>query len=561
MTQPWLAGYPAEVPAEISTDGFQSLTDLLAQACRRHAARPALVSMGRAMTYAELDANADALAAWIQQTGMPKGSRIVLMMPNVMAYMVVLLGVLRAGMVAVGGNPLYTARELTHLIKDSGAKAVFVLENFAATLADAGAQAPVEHTVVVSVGDFLGVKGALVNFVLRHVRKKVHAYHLPGSVPLRRALALGKKRPFQPVPAAMDDVAILQYTGGTTGVPKGAMLTHHNLVANVLQVQAVARPVLRGEPMAIMAALPLYHIFALMVCGLFALHMGMRCVLVANPRDLDSLVDAWRRDPVDIFPAVNTLFNGLANFPAFAKLDFSRLRLCFGGGAAVQRSVAENWQRITGRPIIEGYGLSETSPLACVNPTDSTAYSGDIGLPVPSTDMAMLDDAGRRQPYGTPGEVGIRGPQVMKGYWRRPDETQNAFTADGFFRTGDIGIMSPEGRIRLIDRKKDMILVSGFNVYPAEVEDVAALHPGVLECVAVGIPDARTGEAVKLFVVPKDPGLTEEALLEWCAGRLTAYKRPHACEFRSSLPKSNVGKILRRELRDESTPRSSDASE
>jgi len=551
MQKPWLSSYPDGVPPEISTDGYQSLADLLDQACRKHAQRPALVSMGRRLSYAQLDRHADAVAAWLQHTGLPAGSRIVLMMPNVMAYLVILLGALRAGMVVVGGNPLYTERELAHLLNDCDASALFVLENFADTAAKVLERAPLKHVVLVSAGDLLGAKGWMVNFALRHVLKKIPACHLPDARRLRDVLADGRRRQRQPVRVDMDDVAMLQYTGGTTGVPKGAMLTHRNLVANILQVQAIARPVLRGEPMVIMAALPLYHVFALMVCGLFALHMGMRSVLITDPRNLRDLVRAWRRDPVHIFPAVNTLFNGLANFPEFARLDFSGLRLCFGGGAAVQKAVAENWQRITGRPLIEGYGLSETSPLVCVNETNSQAYSGDIGLPVPSTEVVMLDDQGVPQPYGSPGELSIRGPQVMKGYWNRPDETAKAFTADGFFRTGDIGIMNSQGRVRLVDRKKDLVLVSGFNVYPAEVEDVVASHPGVLECVVVGVPDSRTGEALKLFVVRKDPALTESALLAWCAQRLTAYKRPHACEFRDALPKSNVGKILRRVLRDE----------
>jgi long-chain acyl-CoA synthetase len=551
MQRPWLSGYPDDVPAEIDTGGYDSLTDLLDRACRRHASRVALVSLGCRLRYADLDRRADAVAAWLQASGLPAGSRIALMMPNVMAYMVILLGVLRAGMTVVGVNPLYRERELEHQLQDSGAQAIFILENFASTLARVPAGSRPRHTVLVSAGDLLGAKGWLVNVVVRYVQRRVPRCRLDGAIRFGAVLDRGARLPRRAAPVGMDDVAVLQYTGGTTGVPKGAMLTHRNLVANVLQVEAVALPVLRDEAMTIMTALPLYHVFALMVCGLFAIHKGMGSVLIADPRDLRSLVGAWRRDPPHIFPAVNTLFNGLANFPAFATLDFSSLRLCFGGGAAVQEAVAAAWQRITGRIIIEGYGLSETSPLVCVNPTNSESYSGDIGLPVPSTDIVMLDDAGVVQPYGSPGELSVRGPQVMKGYWGYPEETAKVFSAEGFFRTGDIGIMNEHGRVRIVDRKKDMILVSGFNVYPAEVESVVAAHPGVLECAAVGIPDARTGEAVRLYVVRKDPSLTQEQVLSWCAARLAAYKRPHSCEFRSALPKSNVGKILRRALRDE----------
>lgn len=551
MQRPWLSGYPDGVPAEIDIGAYESLVDLLDQACHRHASRVALVSLGCRLRYADLDRHANAVAAWLQSKGLPAGSRVALMMPNVMAYMVVLLGVLRAGMTVVGVNPLYRERELEHQLQDSQSQAIFILENFAATLDKVPAANRPRHVVLVSVGDLLGPKGWLVNFVVRHLRRRVPSCRLDGAVRFGNVLSQGAKAPRRAVAASMDDVAVLQYTGGTTGVPKGAMLTHGNLVANVLQVEAVARPVLRDEAMTIMTALPLYHVFALMVCGLFAVHRGISSVLIADPRDLRALVGAWRRDPPHIFPAVNTLFNGLANFPAFARLDFSTLRLCFGGGAAVQEAVASTWQRVTGRTIIEGYGLSETSPLVCVNPTNAQSYSGDIGLPVPSTDIVMLDDAGVVQPYGSPGELSVRGPQVMKGYWGCPEETARVFSADGFFRSGDIGIMNEQGRVRIVDRKKDLILVSGFNVYPAEIESVVAAHPGVLECAAVGVPDARTGEAVRLYVVRKDPSLTPEQVLSWCAERLTAYKRPHSCEFREALPKSNVGKILRRALRDE----------
>lgn len=517
MNKPWLRHYPEDVPAEISTEDYSSLVDLLGQACRRHAQRPALTLMGCSLSYKELDQKAEAVAAWIQQQGLPAGSRVALMMPNVMAYMIVLLGVLRAGMVAVNVNPLYSSRELEHQLKDSGAELVFILENFAATLAAIPASAQPRLAVVGAVGDLLGMKGWLANIAVRYVKRMVPAYQLPNAIALRTVFAQGAAATFSAPDIGMDDVALLQYTGGTTGTPKGAMLTHRNLVANVLQVQAVARPALgdlSGPPLTILSALPLYHIFALTVCGLFAAHAGMRSVLIVNPRDLASVVQAWRRNPIHIFPAVNTLFNGLVNRSDFAALDFSDLRLCFGGGAAVQRAVAQRWQKTTGKPLIEGYGLSETSPVVSVNPTNATAYSGTIGFPVPSTDIVLLDDQERVVPLGEPGEVSVYGPQVMRGYWQRPKDTADAFSAQGFFKTGDIGIMDEQGQVRLVDRKKDMILVSGFNVYPNEVEEVAAGHPGVLECAAVGIPDPHSGETIKLYVVKKDSALTEQQLRE-----------------------------------------------
>ncbi|GAB2898041.1 AMP-binding protein [Paralcaligenes ginsengisoli] len=556
MEKPWLLHYPKDVPAEINTGNYSSLVDLLDQACKKHADRRALTLMGRSLLYRDLDRHADAVAAWIQQQGLPAGSRVALMMPNAMPYMVVFMGVLRAGMVAVNINPMYSERELEHQLQDCRPELIFILENFAATLAAVPGDQRPGRVVIVSLGDLLGLKGRLVDLVVRYVKRLIPPYSLAGALRFRAVLEQGAKAVFTRPVVAMDDLAVLQYTGGTTGVPKGAMLTHRNLVANVLQVRAVARPALgdlSGEPLTILSALPLYHIFALTVCGLFAVHAGMCSVLIVNPRDLSTIVQAWRRDPIHIFPAVNTLFNGLANRTEFAALDFSALRLCFGGGAAVQRAVAEKWQQITGKPLIEGYGLSETSPVVCVNPTDAGEYSGDIGFPLPSTDIVLFDNQEQPVALGEPGEVGIRGPQVMKGYWQRLDETAQSFTKDGFFKSGDIGIMSEQGRIRLVDRKKDMILVSGFNVYPSEIEEVVAAHPGVLECAAIGLPDARTGEMVKLYVVKKDQSLDERQLRDWCAERLAAYKRPHRIEFRTELPKSNVGKILRRALRDEAS--------
>ncbi|HUG57632.1 MAG TPA: AMP-binding protein, partial [Candidimonas sp.] len=447
---------------------------------------------------------------------------------------------------------LYTARELEHQLSDSCAAAIFILENFATTLAAVPASAMPRRIVLVSVGDMLGLKGRAINFVLRYFKRAIPAYVLAGTAPFERVLREGASLSWTRPVIAMDDVAILQYTGGTTGIPKGAMLTQRNLVANVLQVQAVAQPALGtlpGEPLTVLSALPLYHIFALTLCGLFSVHTGLCSVLVANPRDAASVFRAWRRDPISIFPGVNTLFNSLVNRDQFAALDFSRLKLCLGGGAAVQRAVAEKWKAVTGLPLIEGYGLSETSPVVSANPTDASDYSGDIGFPLPLTDVMLLDDKGRQAAPGEAGELGVRGPQVMLGYWQRPDETQQAFSDQGFFKTGDIALISPEGRLRLVDRKKDMILVSGFNVYPNEIEEVVAAHPGVLECAAVGVPDDKTGEAIKLFVVKKDAGLDDQALRDWCRTRLTAYKRPHLFEYRTELPKSNVGKILRRSLR------------
>lgn len=546
--------YLENVPAEISVDAYGSLVDMLDQACHKHGARRALTLMGRDLSYSQLDRKADAIAAWLQQQGLPQGSRVALMMPNVMPYMVIFLGILRAGMVAVNVNPLYTGRELEHQLHDCGAEAIFILENFAPALAAVPVSVRPRRVVLASVGDLLGTKGWAINFTLRHIKRAIPPCTLAGTVSFRSALRNGMGLKLARPQISLDDVALLQYTGGTTGTPKGAMLTHRNLVANVLQVQAVARPALgdmAGEPLTILGALPLYHIFALTLCGLFAVHAGMRNVLIANPRDLGSIVQAWRRDPVDIFPGVNTLFNSLVNRGDFAALDFSRLRLCLGGGAAVLRTVAEKWRKVTGLPLIEGYGLSETSPVVSANSTIATEYSGDIGFPVPSTEVMLLDNEGLAVPEGEPGELAVRGPQVMQAYWQRPDETLQAFSDQGFFKTGDIAVISPGGRLRLIDRKKDMILVSGFNVYPNEIEEVVAEHPGVLECVAVGVPDDHTGEAVKVFVVRKDAALDDRALREWCRTRLTGYKRPRLFEYRTELPKSNVGKILRRVLRDE----------
>ncbi|WP_241075133.1 AMP-binding protein [Achromobacter insuavis] len=553
MTRPWLAHYPKGVPADISVDGYASLTDLLDRACKQYATRIACTAMGSDITYAQLDAHGHGFAAWLQSLGLPKGSRVALMMPNVPAYLVALLGTLRAGHAVVNVNPLYTPDELQRQLLDSGAAVIVILENFAHTLQSVSDRGQLKHVVVTGPGDLLGgLKAPLVNLAARYIKKLVPAWHIDGAQMLPKVLATGAGLPFTAPAISMDDLAVLQYTGGTTGVPKGAMLTHRNLTSNVMQMEAVAAPALHDmtdRQITVLSALPLYHVFAMTVCGLYGMYAGMRNVLVINPRDQPSLINAWRKTPINVFPGVNTLFNALVHNEDFARLDFSGLRLALGGGMAVQQAVAERWLKITGRPLIEGYGLSETSPVATVNPCDATAYSGSIGLPLPSTYVAILDDAGNEVPLGERGEVSIRGPQVMAGYWQKPDETRDVMTADGFFRTGDIGIMDDKGYTRIVDRKKDMITVSGFKVYPNEVEAAVSQMPGVLECAAIGVPDEHSGEAVKVFVVKKDASLTEAQVQQWCKDKLTGYKRPRFVEFRDELPKSNVGKILRRELR------------
>ncbi len=552
MTRPWLSHYPQGVPADISADGYVSLVDLLDRACDRYASRVACTSLGRDISYGRLDRHARHFAGWLQSLRLARGTRVALMMPNVPAYLACLLGILRAGHVVVNVNPLYKPAELRRQMEDSGAEVIVVLERFAHVVQEARAQTALRHVVVVAIGDLLGgAKELAVNFVARHVKKVVPPWRMADARTLAAVLNTGRRAGYREEALSMDDLAVLQYTGGTTGIPKGAMLTHRNLVNNVLQTEAVAWPALHDIPgqMTIISALPLYHVFAMTVCGLYGIHAGMRNLLILDPRDQTALVKAWRRTPVNIFPGVNTLFNALLHHTGFASLDFSALRLTFGGGMAVQAAVAERWMALTGRPVIEGYGLSETSPVAAVNPTNSLEYSGSIGLPLPSTDIAILDDAGHPVPDGQRGEVCIRGPQVMRGYWRRPDETRMVMTEDGYFRTGDIGVMDEQGYVRIVDRKKDMITVSGFKVYPNEVEDAIAALPGVREVAAVGVDDGYSGEVVKAYVVRDDADLTEAQVKEWCRARLTAYKCPRKVEFREELPKSNVGKILRRELR------------
>jgi long-chain acyl-CoA synthetase len=554
MEKIWLKSYPPGVPAEIDAGRYASITALLEESFGAYRTKPAFACMGKSMTYGELDDLSRRLAAWFQSRGIARGARIAIMMPNVLQYPVALAAILRAGYVVVNVNPLYTPRELQHQLKDSGAEAIVILENFAATLDAVIANTNVKHVVVAAMGDLLGVKGCLVNFVVRRVKKMVPAWTLPGHVRFNDALSAGARASFKPVEQKPDDVAFLQYTGGTTGVSKGATLLHSNLIANVLQSAAWTEPALAklpaGQQGVTVAALPLYHVFALTVCGLLTMRTGGLAILIPNPRDIAGMIKELHGYSITTFPAVNTLYNAILNHPDFSKLDFSKLLVANGGGMAVQEAVAKRWYEQTHTPIIEGYGLSETSPCVTCNSTTATEYTGTIGLPLPSTEISIRDDEGKELGIGEPGEICIRGPQVMAGYWQRPEETAKVMTADGYFKSGDVGVMNARGYVKLVDRKKDMILVSGFNVYPNEVEDVVAKLPGVFEVAAVGVPDQHSGEAVKLFIVKKDPALTDKEVFEFCKTQLTGYKRPKTIEFRTELPKSNVGKILRRELRD-----------
>ena len=554
MEKVWLKSYPPGVPAEIDPTQYRSVADLIEESFRQYRDKPAFVCMGKQITYGELDVLSRKLGAWFQSKGIPRGARIAIMMPNVLQYPVTIAAILRAGYVVVNVNPLYTPRELEHQLKDSGAEAIVILENFAVTLQSIVANTAVKHIVVASMGDLMGAKGLIVNFVVRKVKKMVPAWSLPSYVRFNEAVAVGARQTFKPVESGPEDVAFLQYTGGTTGVAKGATLLNRNLVANVLQSHVWLDPVRAKraniDQYVTVVALPLYHVFALTVCGLLTIRTGGLGVLIPNPRDISGMIKALQGYAITTIPAVNTLYNALLNSPDFSKLDFSKLLVANGGGMAVQEAVAKRWYERTGAPIVEGYGLSETSPCATCNPATSAEYSGTIGLPLPSTEISIRDDDGNELPLGQPGEICIRGPQVMAGYWNRPDETAKVMTPDGFFKSGDIGVMNDKGFVKIVDRKKDMILVSGFNVYPNEIEDVVAKHPGVFEVAAVGVPDERSGEAVKLFIVKKDPTLTDDDLFSFCKTQLTGYKRPKLIEFRTELPKSNVGKILRRELRD-----------
>jgi long-chain acyl-CoA synthetase len=555
MEKFWLKSYPPGVPAEIDPDSYRSLVQLMEEAFGKYADRQAYICMGKSLRFAELDILSRQLAAFLQSQGLPPGARVALMMPNVLQYPVAIAAVLRAGFTVVNVNPLYTPRELEHQLNDSGAEVIIVLENFAHTLERVITKTPVRIAVLASMGDMLGpIKGGVVNFVVRNLKKLAPAYELPNAIRFKQALREGASQRLLLAQPHQDDIAFLQYTGGTTGLSKGAMLSHRNVIANLLQNEAWLQPALNKAPkvesLTFVCALPLYHIFALTVCCLVGMRTGGTNILIPNPRDIPGLIKTLSAYRFNIFPAVNTLYNGLLNHPDFAGLDFSMLKLCNGGGMAVQKAVNDRWRSVTGKSIIEGYGLSETSPVATANPADATEFTGTIGLPISSTEIAILDDEGRHLSVGETGEIAIRGPQVMKGYWNRPQDTAQVMTSDGFFRSGDIGFMNEAGYVTIVDRKKDMVLVSGFNVYPSEIEAVIAMHPGVMECAVVGVPDPATGEAVKLFVVRRDPELTAEDLTAYCQEQLTAYKRPKFIEFRDELPKTNVGKILRRELRD-----------
>jgi len=553
--RPWLGQYPEGVPADIDETQYESLVELLEDSFKKYAKSTAYSFMGKDTTFAQTDSLSTAFGAYLQGLGLEKGDRVALMMPNMPQYPIAVAAVLRAGLVVVNVNPLYTARELEHQLKDSGAKAIVIIENFASTLEQCIAATPIKHVIISAMGDRLGLmKGALVNYVVRHVKKLVPNYNLPGAVRFNDAIAQGTGKTLKKPVINSKDIAVLQYTGGTTGVSKGAVLLHSNVIANVLQSEAWNQPVMASIPSdeqpCSVCALPLYHIFAFTVSMMLSMRTGGKLILIPNPRDLPAVLKELSQHKVHSFPAVNTLFNGLANHPDFNKVDWSHLKISVGGGMAVTGAVAKLWLEKTGCSVCEGYGLSETSPSASCNPTNSKAFSGSIGLPIPSTWMKLVDEEDNDVPVGEAGEIAIKGPQVMAGYWQRPDETAKVMTADGYFKSGDIGVMDERGYFKIIDRKKDMILVSGFNVYPNEVEDVVSGLGGVMECAAVGVADESTGEAVKLVIVKKDPALTEEDVRAYCKTRLTGYKQPKVVEFRTELPKTPVGKILRRELRD-----------
>jgi long-chain acyl-CoA synthetase len=555
MEKTWLKHYPKGVPANINVEQYPSLVALIEESFKKHRDLPAYKFMGRTITFGQVDDLSRAFAAYLQAQGFEKGDRIAIMMPNVPQYPVAVAAILRAGYVVVNVNPLYTPRELEHQLKDSGAKAIVMVENFAITLQQVLANVPTKKVILTALGDMLGFpKSLIVNYVVRQVKKMVPAYDIPGAVKFNDAIAQGRGKSFKPAQVGPDDIAVLQYTGGTTGVSKGAVLLHRNLVANILQSEAWYQPALKkipaGEQIVTICALPIYHIFGFNTNMMLSMRMGGCNILVPNPRDLPAVFKELKGEKFHSFPAVNTLFNAMAHHPEFSTVDWSGLVISVGGGMAVQSATAKLWLEKTGCPIVEGYGLSETSPSATCNPVDSTAYSGNIGLPMPNTDLKLLDDDGNEVPLGTPGEIAIKGPQVMAGYWQRPDETAKVMTPDGFFRSGDIGVVDERGYFKIVDRKKDMILVSGFNVYPNEVEDVVTQMPGVLECAAIGVADAKAGEAVKLCVVKSDPNVTEAQVRAYCEANLTGYKRPKIVEFRTELPKTPVGKILRRELRD-----------
>ena len=555
MERIWLKQYPAGVPADIDVTQYSSLVELLEESFAKFSDRKAFICMDKSISYRDLDEMSQALGAYLQSKGLQKGARVALMMPNVLQYPIATAAVLRAGFAVVNVNPLYTPRELEHQLKDSGAEAIIVLENFATTVQQVLGKTSLKHVIVGSMGDLLGLKGVIVNLVVRRVKKMVPPYSIPRAVAFNDAVAAGRGMKLDKPRLTPDDVAFLQYTGGTTGVSKGATLLHRNILANVLQNDAWLQPALEKPPhvdqLLIVCALPLYHIFALTACFLLGMRAGGTNLLIPNPRDMAGFVKELMKYQINFFPGVNTLYNGLLHTPGFDKVDFSKLKVSNGGGMATQKPVAEKWLAVTGCALSEGYGLSETSPTLTCNPANIDSFSGSIGLPVPSTYLSIRDDDGNEVPLGQPGEICAKGPQVMAGYWNRPDETAKVMTSDGYFRTGDIGVMTADGFTKIVDRKKDMILVSGFNVYPNEIEEVIASHPGVLECAVIGVDDPRSGEAVKAFIVRKDQSLTAEDVIKFCTTQLTNYKVPKQIEFRTALPKTNVGKILRRELRDE----------
>ena len=552
MSKPWLQSYPEGVPAEISIDAYTSVADIFDQSVCKYEDLPAYSNFGKTITYREVRQFTSRLGAYLtNELGLQKGTKVAVMMPNLLQNPVAIFGILRAGMVVVNTNPLYTARELKHQMNDSGAEAIIIVENFCHVLEEIIAETPVKHVIVTRMGDMLPFpKSAIINFVVKHIKKMVPAYKLPGAVPFKKALKLGTQHRFETVPTNHYDIAFLQYTGGTTGVSKGAVLTNRNMVANMQQASAWIESILEEGKETIITALPLYHIFSLTANCLTFMKHGALNYLITNPRDMKNFIRELKGVKFTAITGVNTLFNGLLNTPGFKDVDFSNLKLALGGGMAVQRAVAEHWKNVTGAPLLEAYGLTETSPAACINPLDLKNFNGKIGLPIPSTDCSIQDDDWNELPIGETGEICIRGPQVMQGYWKRPKDTSEVLSADGWLHTGDIGFMDEQGYVQIVDRMKDMILVSGFNVYPNEVENVLAHHPGVLEVGVIGMPDEKSGEAVAAVVVKSDPSLTEDALIEYCREDLTNYKRPKYIFFADELPKTNVGKILRRELRD-----------
>lgn len=556
--RPWLAAYPPGVPGEIDVESLGTIVDFLDESVRRWPERPALESFGIRMSYGDLAGHAAAVASWLQDRGIGRGDRVGIMLPNVMAYPPILFGVLMAGGTVVNINPLYTPRELDVQLTDSGARILFVLENFAATVT--ASEVGLEQVVIVKPGDLLGPKGILVNLVSRYLKKAVPPYLLARRTAFSEVMRTGRAKPPRPVTVGPDDVAFLQYTGGTTGIAKGATLTHRNVAANVVQSGIWLKAGLGDAQHIMVTALPLYHIFALTACCLVMMRLGSCLLLIANPRDLTGFVKTLKTRPFTCMSGVNTLYNALARQPGMREVDFSKLVFCVAGGMATQAAVAKAWKELTGKAIVEGYGLSETSPVVTVNRADLDEFSGTIGYPLPSTEVSIRDHAGTPQPLGEPGELCVRGPQVMRGYWNRPDETAKVMTADGYFRTGDVAVLQPDGALRIVDRIKDMVLVSGFNVYPNEVEDVLAAHPGIVEAAVIGLPDERSGEAVSAFIVRSDPTLTVAQIQDWCRDRLTGYKIPRRLEFRDSLPKTNVGKVLRRILKEEAEQRAKEAA-